>query len=159
LLIGSEMTASQKDEYFMRLALKEAKIAADHDEIPVGAVFISEGKVITSSRNQCEMLTDPTAHAEIIGITQACAALEVQRLTAVDLYVTKEPCVMCAGALVHARIRRLVIGAPDIKAGACGSILQLVKNEKLNHSIQTVFGVLEDECRAILQEFFKSKRG
>ena len=152
------MYGSQRDESFMRLALKEAKVAAHEDEVPVGAVFVHEDRVIARSRNQCEVLKDPTAHAELIGITQACTAMEAQRLPDVEVYVTKEPCVMCAGALVHARVKRLVIGAADSKAGACGSLLHIVDHPKLNHSIPTIFGVLEEECRLLLQDFFQSKR-
>jgi len=147
------------DPYFMRLALEEARHAGALDEVPVGAVFVQGGRVIARSRNQCEALNDVTAHAEMIGLTQCCEALQCQRLTEVEVFVTKEPCVMCAGALVHARVKRLVIGAADVKAGACGSVLQVVRNPKLNHAVETVFGVLEEECRFLLQEFFKGKRG
>lgn len=152
------MHASERDEGFMRMALKEAKAAAAEDEVPVGAVFVHEDRIIARSRNQCETLGDPTAHAELIGITQACSAMEEQRLPSVEVFVTKEPCVMCAGALIHARIKRLVIGCADPKAGACGTVLQIVDNPKLNHSVSTIFGVLEDECRSLLQGFFKGKR-
>lgn len=147
-----------RDERFMEIALKEAEIAAQNEEIPVGAVYVFEDRIIAKARNQCEMLVDPTAHAELIGLTQACAHLGVQRLTEVELFVTKEPCVMCAGALVHARIGRLVIGAADIKAGACGSVLDVVGHPRLNHKIPTIFGVLEEESRALLQDFFRARR-
>lgn len=148
----------ERDQGFMRLALKEAEVAREEGEVPVGAVFVHEDRIIGRSRNQCEMLVDPTAHAEMTGITQACSALGVQRLCDVEVFVTKEPCVMCAGALVHARVSRLVIGAPDPKAGACGSVLQIVANPKLNHSVTVEFGILEDACRRLLQAFFRSKR-
>lgn len=142
----------------MRLALQEAERARDADEVPVGAVFVHGEKVIARARNQCEMLKDPTAHAELIGITQACEWMGSGRLNEVEIFVTKEPCVMCAGALVHARMARLIIGAPDIKAGACGSVLQIVQNPRLNHAIPTTFGVLEEESRRLLQDFFRSRR-
>lgn len=152
------MEKKADDEKWMRMALKEAAAAGTNDEVPVGAVFVHQGKVIARARNQCELLTDPTAHAEMIGITQACSALGVQRLVGVELYVSKEPCVMCAGALVAARIDRLILGARDEKAGACGSVLQVISNSKLNHRVEITRGVLEDECRALLQEFFRGKR-
>ena len=152
------MMNERDDEKWMRLAINEALAASSNDEVPVGAVFVHQGKVIARSHNQCELLTDPTAHAEMVGITEACAALEVQRLVGVELFVTKEPCVMCAGALVAARIDRVVFGARDEKAGACGSVLQLISNSKLNHRMLITSGVLEEECRALLQEFFQGKR-
>jgi tRNA(adenine34) deaminase len=152
------MSSLNRDETFMRLALKEAQAAGEQGEVPVGAVFVQDGKVIARARNQTELLTDPTAHAELVGITTACAALGVQRLTSVEVFVTKEPCAMCAGALVHARIARLVVGTPDPKAGACGSVLQVADHPELNHSIPTFFGALEEECRRLLQEFFRTKR-
>jgi tRNA(adenine34) deaminase len=152
------MLQIDRDERYMRAALEQAKTALSKDEVPVGAVFVLEDRIIARTHNQCEMLTDPTAHAELIGITQACEAVQAQRLTSVEVFVTKEPCAMCAGALVHARVSRLIIGTPDIKAGACGTKLQLVDHPELNHSISTLFGVLETECRELLQEFFRSKR-
>ncbi|MFH2000652.1 MAG: tRNA adenosine(34) deaminase TadA [Planctomycetota bacterium] len=148
----------RRDEHFMALALQEAEIAAKNEEVPVGVVFVSGDKVIARACNQCEMLKDPTAHAELIGLTQACAKMGVQRLVDVEVFVTKEPCVMCAGALVHARISRLVVGAPDSKAGACGSVLDIVHHPRLNHQIPTVFGILDADCRALLQDFFRSRR-
>lgn len=148
----------EDDVKWMRLALREAERADEKEEVPVGAVFVSDGKVISRAHNQCELLNDPTAHAEMIGITQACEALSSQRLTGVTLYVSKEPCVMCAGALVHARIDRLVVGARDEKAGACGSVLQIICNEKLNHRVPVTFDVLVEESRALLQDFFRRRR-
>ena len=152
------MTALTRDEIFMQMALKEARAALEDDEVPVGAVFVQDEKVIARARNQAELLTDPTAHAELVGITTACAALASKRLTSIEVFVTKEPCAMCAGALVHARIARLVIGTSDQKAGACGSVLQVANHPKLNHSIPILFGVLEGECRRLLQDFFREKR-
>ncbi len=142
----------------MRLAIKEAEAAEENDEVPVGAVFVLDGKLIARARNQCELLNDPTAHAEMIALTQACAAIGSQRLIGVDVFVTKEPCVMCAGALVHARVGRVVIGTKDDKAGACGTVLQVIANEKLNHRVPVTFGLLEEECRDLLQRFFKKRR-
>jgi tRNA(adenine34) deaminase len=149
---------SSRDERFMRIALEEAKQSLAEEEVPVGAVFVCDERVIARSRNQCEKLTDPTAHAELVGITQACAALQAQRLTSVEVFVTKEPCAMCAGALVHARVGRLVVGTRDEKAGACGSVLQVVQHPGLNHSVPVEFGVMEEECRALLQQFFRARR-
>ena len=152
------MVNADSDVKWMRIAMKEAERAGAEDEVPVGAVFVFEGRVIGRARNQCELLKDPTAHAEMIGLTQACAALASQRLTGVEVFVTKEPCAMCAGALVHARVDRLVVGARDEKAGACGSVLQVVANERLNHRVPVTFGVLGDESRELLQVFFRKKR-
>lgn len=152
------MIEMESEQRWMRLAINEARAAAEDDEVPVGAVFVLGGRLIARARNQCELLKDPTAHAEMIALTQACAALSSQRLIGVDVFVTKEPCVMCAGALVHARVRRVVIGARDEKAGACGTVLQVIANEKLNHRVPVTFGLLEEECRDLLQEFFRKKR-
>ena len=152
------MGIEARDETWMRLALREAEAAAEEGEIPVGAVFVFEGRPIARTRNQCEMLCDPTAHAEMVGITQACAALECQRLVGVTVYVTKEPCPMCAGALVHARVDRLVIGVLDEKAGACGSVLQVAANERLNHRVAIDSGVLASDSRSLLQDFFRRRR-
>jgi tRNA(adenine34) deaminase len=152
------MNVEEDDIKWMSAALKEAERAGEEDEVPVGAVFVFEGRIIARARNQCELLKDPTAHAEMVGITQACAALSSQRLVGVEAYVTKEPCVMCAGALVHARVSRLVIGAKDEKAGACGTVLQVVANSRLNHQVSLRWGVLGDPCRALLQSFFRAKR-
>lgn len=146
------------DERFMMEALKEAGKAFEKDEVPVGAVILHEGKVIARAHNQNVMLKDPTAHAEMIAITEAASALRDSRLLKAELYVTIEPCAMCAGALVLARIKRIIFGAKDLKAGACGSILNIVHHPKLNHRIHVAGGVLESDCRRLLQEFFKKKR-
>lgn len=146
------------DERFMGLALKEARAAAERDEVPVGVVIVHEGNVIGRGHNQREMLKDPTAHAEMIAITQAAAALESWRLEGTTLYVTLEPCLMCAGAIVNARIRRVVFGARDPKAGACGSLYQVGLDTRLNHRFDVEGGVCGAECAAILQEFFARKR-
>ena len=145
------------DDY-MRLALKEAEVARDEDEVPVGAVIIHDGRIIGKAHNQRERLRDPTAHAEMIAITQAAASLDRWRLTGATLYVTLEPCPMCAGALVLARIDRLVYGATDPKAGACGSLYDIVTDGRLNHRLDVISGVLEEECRSLLQDFFRGRR-
>jgi tRNA(adenine34) deaminase len=146
------------DEDLMRAALREARKAAEDDEVPVGAVVVQEGRIIGRAHNQRERLTDPTAHAEMIAITQAAAALASWRLERATLYVTLEPCVMCAGALVNARISRVVFGARDPKAGACGSLYQVGTDARLNHSFEVTGGVLEEECAALLREFFSLRR-
>jgi len=142
----------------MQAALKEARAARDEDEVPVGAVIVQDGRIIARARNQREKLKDPTAHAEMIALTQAAAALDSWRLTNCTIYVTKEPCVMCAGALVNARIKRLVYGAKDEKAGACGSLFNLVQSPRLNHQVEIISGVLAEECSALLTDFFNKKR-
>ena len=146
------------EEQFMMEALKEAQKALEKDEVPVGAVIVHEGRVIARAHNQNVMLKDPTAHAEMVAITVATSALQSERLLKTDLYVTIEPCAMCAGALVLARVQRIIFGAKDSKAGACGSILNIAQNRNLNHRIAITGGVLEAECRSLLQEFFKKKR-
>ena len=155
------MTASvpiSPDEMFMREALKHARIAADNDEVPVGAVIVHEGKIIARAHNQVETLKDPTAHAEMIAITQASASLESKWLSEGALYVTLEPCSMCAGALVLARIRRICFGAADPKTGACGSVLDIVGHEPLNHHPEVESGILEEECGRLVSGFFREKR-
>lgn len=142
----------------MRAALREAEEAARRDEVPVGAVVVHNGKIVGRGHNQREMLKDPTAHAEMIAITQAAAALEGWRLEGTTLYVTLEPCLMCAGAIVNARIQRVVFGALDPKAGACGSLYQVGLDTRLNHRFEVVGGVLAEECGALLREFFSRKR-
>ena len=146
------------EERFMVEALKEAQKALEKDEVPVGAVIVHEGKVIARAHNQNILLRDPTAHAEMVAITVATSALQSERLLKTDLYVTIEPCAMCAGALVLARVQRIVFGAKDLKAGACGSLLNIAHHRSLNHRIAITGGVLEAECRSLLQEFFKKKR-
>lgn len=147
------------DERFMRQALKEAGDAGDAGEVPVGCVIVHQGQVIGRGHNQREMLNDPTAHAEMIAITAAAAHLESWRLEDCTLYVTLEPCAMCAGAIVLARIPRLVFGAPDPKAGACGSVLNVVEEPRLNHRVTPEGGLLYPECSEILRAFFRERRG
>lgn len=143
----------------MRMALEEAGLAADADEVPVGAVVVSLQKgVIARAHNQREMLKDPTAHAEMIAITQASQALGAWRLERCILYVTLEPCPMCAGAIVQARIPYVVYGAVDPKAGACDTLYAITRDPRLNHQAQIVGGVLAKECAAILSDFFLAKR-
>jgi len=142
----------------MAVALREAEVAAADGEVPVGAVIVSDGRVIARAHNMREKLHDPTAHAEMIAITQAAEALGSWRLGDVDVYVTLEPCAMCAGALVLARVARLVFGAWDPKAGACGTLYNIVKDERLNHQLEVTGGVLEEEAGALLQDFFRKKR-
>ncbi len=142
----------------MRAALREARKAAEAGEVPVGAVVVHEGRILGRAHNQRETLKDPTAHAEMIAMTQAASALSSWRLEGADLYVTLEPCLMCAGALVHARIRKVVFGAKDPKAGACGSLYQVGLDPRLNHRFEVEGGLLEGECAALLQEFFRERR-
>jgi tRNA(adenine34) deaminase len=146
------------NEYFMREALRTANKGAEADEVPVGAVVVRAGKIIARAYNQVELLKDATAHAEMLALTQAEAAVGDWRLTDCDLYVTKEPCPMCAGALVHTRIRRLVFGCTDPSAGAAGSVMNLLQMPALNHRCEIASGVLQDECSVILQSFFRKKR-
>ena len=143
----------------MRLALAEAREAPAHGDVPVGAVAVVQGQVVGRAHNQRELLHDPTAHAEILAITQAAAALGSWRLAGATLYVTLEPCVMCAGAMVLARIDRLVYGAQDPKAGAVESLYHVLADERLNHRVPSAGGVLAEECGLVLQEFFRKRRG
>jgi len=146
------------DEAFMRDALREAKKALRADEVPVGAVVVRAGRIIGHAYNQVELLKDATAHAEMLALTQAEAAVGDWRLTDCDLYVTKEPCVMCAGALVHVRMRRVVFGCADPRSGGGGGIINLLQHPALNHHCDITSSVLENECAAILQDFFRTKR-
>jgi tRNA(adenine34) deaminase len=152
------MIEPPKDEYFMREALRQAQKAYKADEVPVGAVIVHAGKIIGRAHNQVELLKDATAHAEMLALTQAEEAVGDWRLTDCDLYVTKEPCAMCAGALVHTRIRRVIFGCADPSAGAAGSVINLLQMPALNHRCDIASGILQDECAAILQDFFRKKR-
>jgi tRNA(adenine34) deaminase len=145
-------------EHFMRLALQEAERALAEDEVPIGAVIVHDGHLIASAHNQREQLRDPTAHAEMIAITQAAQSLNSWRLDDCILYVTLEPCPMCAGAIIQARIPWVVYGAADPKAGAVHTLYQLLADPRLNHRCQTVSGVLGERCGAVLSEFFRVKR-
>ena len=146
------------DQMYMSQALKEAEKAFDEDEVPVGAVIVHGRRVIGRAHNQIKLLKDPTAHAEMIALTQAAAYLKNERLINTVIYVTIEPCAMCAGALVLGRVKKLVYGADDPKTGACGSIINIANNKKLNHRVKVEKGVLEKESAWLLKEFFKKKR-
>ena len=146
------------DHIYMSEAIKEAKEALKKDEVPVGAVIVHERKIIARAHNQTRTLKDPTAHAEMIAITQAASYLRSERLNNAVIYVTIEPCSMCTGALILARVLKIVYGADDPKTGACGSVLNIANHKKLNHRIKIKKGVLKDACGALLTEFFKKKR-
>src|ERR1700755_2415323 len=149
------MIEPPNDDYFMREALRQAQKGSEADEVPVGAVVVRGGKIIGRAYNQVELLKDATAHAEMLALTQAEAAVGDWRLMDCDLYVTKEPCAMCAGALVHTRIRRVIFGCADPSAGAAGSVMNLLQMQSFNHRCQITSGVLRKECAAILQDFFR----
>lgn len=146
------------DDAMMGLALREAHKAAAEDEVPVGCIIVHAGKVVGRAHNQCETLNDPTAHAEMLAITQATEAVGDQRLVEATVYVTLEPCPMCASALTLARVKRLVFGAADAKMGGVVSQYRIPTERKLNHVIDVVEGVCEEESRLLLQEFFRAKR-
>jgi tRNA(adenine34) deaminase len=146
------------DERWMAEALRQALLALDHNEVPVGAVIVRDDQIIGRAHNQRELLSDPTAHAEMIAITQAASAVGNWRLDDCTMYVTLEPCAMCAGAIVLARIPRLVFGAHDPKAGAVGSLYDIPRDARLNHTVAVTSGVLGDDCGQILTEFFRAKR-
>jgi tRNA(adenine34) deaminase len=150
--------ADEKDEQFMRIAIDQAKIAEENGDVPIGAVIVHKNTIIAKAYNQREQLQDPTAHAEIIAITQAAAALENWHLNGCTMYVTLEPCPMCAGALVLARIDRLVYGCDDPKTGAVKSLYNIVTDGRLNHRLEVTSGVLADECAELLQQFFQKRR-
>jgi len=147
-----------RDEYFMRLAIREAEAALDHDDVPIGAVVVHDGEVIGSGHNERELRQDPTAHAETIAIREAARALGSWRLLDTVLYVTLEPCAMCAGAIVLARIPRVVYGTTDPKAGAAGSVLDVLAEPRLNHRPDVAGGLLAAESAELLQAFFRSRR-
>ena len=149
---------AEADYYFMLEALKEAVQAAQLGEVPIGAVLVQEGQIIARAHNLREINHDPTAHAEILVLRKAADCHGHWRLTGTTLYVTLEPCPMCAGALVQARVKRLVYGAADPKAGATGSLMNIVQDERLNHRVEVSSGVLADECGKILKEFFQKRR-
>jgi tRNA(adenine34) deaminase len=154
----NELMGPGSDQDYMREALRLAKKAYAAKEVPVGAVVVRAGKIIARAYNQVELLKDATAHAEMLALTQAEAAVGDWRLVDCDLYVTKEPCPMCAGALVHVRIRRVIFGCPDVRAGAAGSVVNLLQMPSLNHHCEITSGILHDECAAILQSFFQKQR-
>jgi tRNA(adenine34) deaminase len=152
------MINSKEDERLMRVAIEAARVAEENDDVPIGAVIVHNNQIIAKAYNQREQLQDPTAHAEIIALTQAAAALETWRLNGCTMYVTLEPCPMCAGALVLARIDRIVYGCDDPKTGAIKSLYNIVQDNRLNHRVEVTCGILADEYSRILQEFFKKRR-
>ncbi len=153
-----EGTQQREDQRFMRVAIEAAKIADENGDVPIGAVIVYKSQIIGKAYNQREQLKDPTAHAEIIALTQAAAFLESWRLNGCTMYVTLEPCPMCAGALVLARLDRLVYGCDDPKTGACKSLYNIVQDERLNHKLEVTSGVLEEQCREQLWGFFARRR-
>jgi tRNA(adenine34) deaminase len=156
------MTFDRRDgvySYFMKEALEEAKKAYELDEVPIGAVVVKDGKIIGRGHNLREREQDPTLHAEIIAIRQAAAELGSWRLTDCELYVTIEPCPMCAGAILQSRIPRVIYGARDPKAGCAGSLYNLLEDSRFNHRAEVVEGVLEEECAEIIRGYFRQKRG
>jgi tRNA(adenine34) deaminase len=147
-----------RDDYFMRLALREAERALEHEDVPIGAVLVRDGEVLAAAHNERELRRDPTAHAEMIALRAGARALESWRVLDTILYVTLEPCAMCAGAIVLARVPRVVYGASDPKAGACGSVLDVLAEQRLNHRPAVAGGLLAQECGALLSDFFASRR-
>ncbi len=146
------------DEAFLREAIAEARLAELSGEVPVGTIIVHEGQIIARGRNRVITDSDPTAHAEIVALRAAGLALGNYRLEACDLYATLEPCAMCAGAILHARIRRLVYAAPDPKAGACGSALEVLNHPLLNHRVEVTRDLLAEECGTMLSDFFRARR-
>jgi tRNA(adenine34) deaminase len=149
----------QSDRFFMSQALRQARLAADADEVPVGAVIVREGRIIARAFNQVELLRDATAHAEMLALSQAFSAVGDWRLIDCELYVTKEPCVMCAGAIVLSRIRRVIFGCRDPKSGGAGGLVNLLHHPSLNHRCEISAEVMAEETLAVLREFFAPRRG
>jgi len=147
-----------RDEYFMHLALREAELALEHDDVPIGAVVVRGGEVIAAAHNEREVRQDPTAHAEILALREAASVVGGWRVLDAILYVTLEPCAMCAGAIVLARVPRVVYGASDPKAGACGSVLDVLGEQRLNHRPELAGGLMSAECGQLLSAFFRSRR-
>ena len=147
-----------RDEYFMRLALREAALALDHDDVPIGALIVHEGEVIAAAHNERELRGDPTAHAELLALREAARVLRSWRVLDAVLYVTLEPCAMCAGAIVLARVPRVVFAAPDPKAGAAGSVLDILAEPRLNHRPRVASGLLAEDSAALLRAFFAARR-
>jgi tRNA(adenine34) deaminase len=152
------MNDKNKDRPFMKLAIEQAQVAAENGDVPIGAVIVYEDRIIARAHNQREQLADPTAHAEIVALTQAAAALQNRHLHDCTMYVTLEPCPMCAGALVLSRMERLVYGCDDPKTGACKSLYNIVQDDRLNHRLEVTSGVLKEQCSQQLQEFFAKRR-
>ena len=158
-LVGDSRMAKTEDLQFMTQAIAEARRAEAEGEVPVGAVAIADGQIVGAGHNRPIGLGDPTAHAEILALRAAASTLRMYRLTAVSIYVTLEPCVMCVGAMLNARIARVVYGARDDKAGALGSVYDIGRDGRLNHRFEVVGGVMESECAELLREFFRARRG
>jgi tRNA(adenine34) deaminase len=157
--LGNQGMGLSLDEQFMGEALYQARLSLDAGEVPVGAVLVGEeGKILAHAHNFPISLNDPTAHAEILALRQAAEILGNYRLPGLTLYVTMEPCLMCTGALIYARIKRLVFGAPDMKAGACVSLYRIPEDPRLNHRLEVTGGVRESECRELMQKFFRERR-
>lgn len=155
---NKEQPALQKHRKFMAKAFQLAERAYEEKEIPVGTIIVKNERIIGKGYNQTELLKDPTAHAEVLAISAACSTLDSKYLEGCTAYVTLEPCPMCAGALVWAKIDRLVFGAPDAKAGACGTLFNIASNKKLNHHIEVIQGVMENDCAHLLKQFFQERR-
>jgi len=155
---GRSAIKALEDDKFMRAALLQAKLAARKDEVPVGAVIVQDGIIIARAHNLRESSKDPSAHAELLAIRKAAKKLGGWRLTGCTLYVTLEPCPMCCGAAINARLTRIVYGAPDAKAGCCDTLYQLCSDDRFNHQVNITGGVLAEQCGSVLSEFFKNKR-
>jgi tRNA(adenine34) deaminase len=149
----------ESDDILMRAALAEARAAADAGEVPIGAIAVMGGAIVGRGQNRVLRDCDPTAHAEIVAMRAAAQAVGNYRLLECELFVTLEPCAMCAGAMIHARLGRLVYGAADPKAGAAGSVLEVLNHPRLNHRVEVTSGVLAEECGELLREFFRERRG
>jgi tRNA(adenine34) deaminase len=147
-----------RDEYFMRLALREAERALEHDDVPIGTVVVRSGEVIAAAHNERELRGDPTAHAEVLALREAARVVGSWRVLDAAVYITLEPCAMCAGALVLARVARVVYGAYDPKAGACGSVLDVLGEPRLNHRPEVAGGLLTEDCAELLSGFFTTRR-
>ena len=152
------MTQVELDQQYMRMAIEQAKLAAQADEVPVGAVLVRDGQVISRAFNKPIANHDPSAHAEMLALREAALAEENYRMPGSTLYVTLEPCAMCAGAMLHARIDRVVFGAPDPKTGAAGSVLDLFASKQINHQTRVEGGIMGEECGQLLRDFFKGRR-
>lgn len=146
------------DEFYMSEAIREAQKAFDKGEVPIGAIVVYKNRIIGRAHNQVEMLKDATAHAEILAMTQASSVIDNWRLNDVVIYVTKEPCPMCAGAMVNCRIKKLVYGVSDDQMGAAGSVMDITRSDKLRNKLEVIGGIKEDECRSLIQNFFKIQR-
>jgi len=146
------------EEKFMEEAIKEAKLALEIDEIPIGCVIVKDGQIVGRGHNCAETKKDPTCHAEIMAIKDACKNLDAWRLSGCQMYVTLEPCSMCAGAIVLSRIEKLYIGTPDPKAGACVSLNNITNDQRLNHQVELEVGLMQEECSSLLKQFFKNLR-